>query len=77
MQSDYKTDYSEIRKSQYIEINNKLILPNKESLIPLILCGDLNISNSNKLKSTLKKLKLINKNLDGLGNKTGSIIEEN
>ena len=60
MQSDYEIDYSDIRKSQYTEINNKLILPNKESLIPLILCGDLNIPNSNKLKSTLKKLQLIN-----------------
>jgi len=60
MQSDYETDYSDIRTSQYTEINKKLILPNEKSEAPLILCGDLNISHPGKLKRTLQKLKLIN-----------------
>ena len=60
MQADYETDYSNIRSSQYSEINNTLILPNKESEIPLILCGDLNISEPAQLNRMLKKLKLIN-----------------
>ena len=60
MQSDSKTDYSDIRSSQYTEINENLILPNEESEASLILCGDLNISNPNKLKLLLQKLKLIN-----------------
>ena len=48
MQSDSKKDYSDIRRSQYTEINENLILPNEESEASLIICGDLNISNPSK-----------------------------
>ena len=37
-----------------------MILPNKETDTPLILCGDLNISKPSKLESILQKLKLFN-----------------
>ena len=60
MQSDYAIDYNDIRSNQYTEIHNKLILPNKETDAPLILCGDLNISQPGKLKCALQKLKLFN-----------------
>ena len=55
MQADYRTKYSEIRTSQYTEIHQKLILQNENSEIPLILCGDLNISTPSHLKKMLKK----------------------
>jgi len=64
-QSDYKTDYSDIRSSQYTEIYKDLILPNEKSDVPLILCGDLNISQSAKLKTMLEKLKLKNGPMTG------------
>ena len=41
-------------------VTTKPILPNEESEIPLILCGDLNISHSEKLQQMLKELQLIN-----------------
>jgi endonuclease/exonuclease/phosphatase family metal-dependent hydrolase len=65
MQADYKIDYSDIRISQYTEINNNLILPNEKSKAPLILCGDLNIAHPEKLNIMLGKLKLRNGPLFG------------
>ena len=65
MQADYKTNYSAIRTSQYMEIQEKLILPNENSSIPLILCGDLNISKSSKLKQMLVSLNIVNGPLFG------------
>ena len=65
MQSDYESDYSDIRSSQYMEINKNLILPYKKSETPLILCGDLNTSNPGKLQNALQHLKLINGPLGG------------
>ena len=72
MQSDYEIDYSDIRRNQYTEINNKLILPNKENHAPMILCGDLNISQPSQLKCILQKLKLFNGPL--LGTLQNSIV---
>ena len=60
MQSDYEINYSDVRNSQYTEINKKLIIPNKESEVPLILCGDLNISQPSMLNTALQRLQLIN-----------------
>ena len=60
LQADYKTKYNKIRTQQYTEIYEKLILPNKNNEIPLILCGDLNISKPVQLKDMLKKLTLNN-----------------
>ena len=65
LQADYKTKYNKIRTQQYTEIYEKLILPNDKSEIPLILCGDLNISKSDKLKIMLEKLHLMNGPLSG------------
>ena len=65
LQADYKTEYNEIRTQQYTEIYEKLILPNDKSEIPLILCGDLNISKPEKLKIMLEKLHLMNGPLSG------------
>ena len=72
MQSDYEIDYSDIRRNQYTEINNKLILPNKKNHAPMILCGDLNISQPNQLKCILQKLNLFNGPL--LGTLQNSIV---
>ena len=58
LQADYKTKYNNIRSQQYTEIHEKLILPNMDSEIPLILCGDLNISKPLRLNKMLEKLKL-------------------
>ena len=60
MQADYKKKYNNIRTQQYTEIYEKLILPNDKSEIPLILCGDLNISIPVQLRKMLEKLKLDN-----------------
>jgi phospholipase C len=65
LQADYKTKYNKIRTQQYTEIYEKLILPNDKSEIPLILCGDLNISKPGKLKIMLEKLHLMNGPLSG------------
>ena len=65
MQADYQTKYSDIRTSQYTEIQQKLILPNENSEIPLILCGDLNISKPSKLNQMLEKLNLMNGPMSG------------
>ena len=65
MQADYKKKYNNIRTQQYTEIYEKLILPNDKSEIPLILCGDLNISKPGKLKIMLEKLHLMNGPLSG------------
>jgi len=65
LQADYKTKYNKIRTQQYTEIYEKLILPNDKSEIPLILCGDLNISKPGKLKTMLEKLHLMNGPLSG------------
>ena len=65
MQADYRTKYSDIRTSQYTEIHQKLILPNENSEIPLILCGDLNISKPSKLNQMLEKLNFMNGPLSG------------
>ena len=65
MQADYETTYSDIRTSQYTEIQQKLILPNENSEIPLILCGDLNISKLSKLNQMLEKLNFMNGPLSG------------
>jgi len=60
MQADYKKKYNNIRTQQYTEIYEKLILPNDKREIPLILCGDLNISIPVQLRKMLEKLKLDN-----------------
>ena len=65
MQADYQTKYSDIRTSQYTEIQQKLILPNENSEIPLILCGDLNISKPSNLKQMLTNLNFVNGPLIG------------
>jgi len=65
MQSDYKTIYNTVRKDQYTEINENLILPHIKQGIPLIMCGDLNISKPSRLEPLLKKLKLENGFLSG------------
>lgn len=65
LQSDYKTNYSSIRRSQYDEINLGLILPYVKINKPLILCGDLNISNVVNLDKMLKHLNLKNGPLSG------------
>ena len=65
LQSDYKTNYSSIRRSQYDEINLGLILPYVKINKPLILCGDLNISNVINLDKMLKHLNLKNGPLSG------------
>ena len=65
MQADYQIKYSDIRISQYMEIQEKLILPNENTEIPLILCGDLNIAKSSKLKQMLESLNFINGPLIG------------
>ena len=65
LQSDYKTNYSSIRRSQYDEINLGLILPYVKINKPLILCGDLNISNVVSLDKMLKHLNLKNGPLSG------------
>ena len=65
LQSDYKTNYSSIRRSQYDEINLGLILPYVKLNKPLILCGDLNISNVVNLDKMLKHLNLKNGPLSG------------
>ena len=65
LQSDYKTNYSSIRRSQYDEINLGLILPYVRINNPLILCGDLNISNVVNLDKMLKHLNLKNGPLSG------------
>ncbi len=75
MQADYETTYSDIRTSQYTEIQDKLILPNENSAIPLILCGDLNISKQSKLNQMLGKLNFINGSL--LGELQHSSLSEN
>ena len=65
MQSDYKTKYNMVRTDQYMEINENLILPYVKQEIPLIMCGDLNISKPSRLAPLLKKLKLENGFLSG------------
>ena len=65
MQADYKAKYSEVRIKQYLEIKEQLILPFENSNIPIILCGDLNISESVDLKQMLRTLNLINGPLNG------------
>ena len=65
MQADYNKKYPNIRTKQYTEIYEKLILPNEKGEIPLILCGDLNISIPVQLKIMLEKLKLDNGPLVG------------
>jgi len=65
MQADYETKNSDVRTLQYTEIYNQLILPHENEVIPLILCGDLNISEPDKLKKMLEKLKLQNGPLMG------------
>ena len=65
MQADYATKYSDVRTHQYTEIYDHLILPNEKESIPLILLGDLNISQSGKLKGMLQKLKMLNGPLMG------------
>ena len=65
MQSDYKTQFSDVRRHQYTEINDKLILPIEKKKIPLILIGDLNISKADKLQFLLQKLNLQNGPLIG------------
>jgi len=65
MQSDYKTKYNKVRTDQYTQINKNLILPHMKQGIPLIMCGDLNISKPSHLASLLKKLKLENGLLSG------------
>ena len=65
LQSDYKTNYSSIRRNQYDEINLGLILPYVKINKPLILCGDLNISNVVSLDKMLKHLNLKNGPLSG------------
>ena len=75
MQADFETTYSDIRTSQYTEIQEKLILPNENSARPLILCGDLNISKQSKLNQMLGKLNFINGPL--LGELRHSSLSEN
>ena len=65
LQSDYKKKYSNVRTNQYMEINENLILPYVKEEIPLIMCGDLNISKPSRLAPLLKKLKLENGLLSG------------
>ena len=65
LQSDYKKKYSNVRTNQYTEINENLILPYVKQGIPLIMCGDLNISEPLHLALLLKKLKLNNGLLTG------------
>ena len=65
LQSDYKKKYSNVRTNQYTEINENLILPHVKQGIPLIMCGDLNISKPSCLRPLLKKLKLKNGLLSG------------
>jgi len=65
MQADYKKKYNNIRTQQYTEIYEKLISPNEKNEIPLILCGDLNISIPAQLRKMLEKLKLDNGTLLG------------
>lgn len=60
MQAGIKKKYSDIRIDQYKEINRKLILPNEDFNIPIILCGDLNISKRIQLNQMLEKLDFIN-----------------
>ena len=60
LQADYKTKYHEIRTHQYTEIYKNLIIPNNDNEIPLILCGDLNISKPGHLGKMLEKLKFEN-----------------
>jgi len=71
LQSDYSTIYSEVRTHQYSEIYNKLILPNENDGI-FILIGDLNISKPLKLKKMLQKLKFNNGPI--IGNLQHSIV---
>ena len=75
LQADNQTKYSDIRTSQYMDINEKLILPYENSETPLILCGDLNISKQSKLNQMLKKLSVINGPL--LGNLQHSSLGDN
>ena len=73
MQSDYEEKYDLIRKYQYLEIHNQLIIPNDDLETPLILIGDLNIENPRKLKILLQKLNLKNGPL--MGNIQHSLID--
>ena len=66
MQADYEKINSDVRILQYTEIYNQLILPYEKEVIPLILCGDLNISEPGKLKKMMDKLKLQNGPLMGM-----------
>ncbi len=75
MQADYDTKYSDIRTKQYTEIKEKLIFPLEDSEIPLILCGDLNISKQSQLNQMLEKLNFINGPL--LGELRHSSLSEN
>ena len=65
LQADYQKNYREVRGSQYSEINNKLILPNTKSGLPIFLCGDLNISKLPQFNALLDKLKFENGPLSG------------
>ena len=65
MQSDYKKSYNDVRISQYTEIKAKLILPNEKKEAPMILCGDLNISQRSKLTEMLQSLNFVDGPLFG------------
>ena len=71
LQSDYEEKYDHIRKHQYLEIQKKLIFPYIKNS-PLILIGDLNIVNPEKLNKMLLKLNLKNGPL--MGNLKHSLV---
>jgi len=58
LQSDNGDEYSMVRNSQYTQIQHELIEPNVDATSPLILCGDLNISQIKNLKKMLSFLNL-------------------
>ena len=66
MQSNNEKKYMDVREKQYTEIHKKLITPYAKQGIPIILLGDLNISESNNLESMLKKLELKNGPIRGV-----------
>ena len=65
LQADYETKLNRIRKNQYEEIRQKLIIPNVTDETPLIFCGDLNISTPSHLHQLLERLHLENGPLSG------------
>jgi endonuclease/exonuclease/phosphatase family metal-dependent hydrolase len=64
LQSDYEDKYDDVRQHQYLEIYEKLIFGNTTNE-PLILMGDLNITNPKKLNKMLLRLNLKNGPLMG------------